>query len=94
MASYVFYNSNTGEIVQIHQETAMGGESLSTPKEELLSGPLMQLIKEQSQLEDVGVIEVSGDAPLFRHSLTMDDVTEFYVDVEQQVLLEREKGQQ
>jgi hypothetical protein len=94
MASYVFYNSNTGEIVHLHQEVAVIGESLSTPKEELLSGPLMQLIKEQSQLEDVGVIEVSGDAPLFRHSLTMDDVTEFYVDVEQQVLLEREKGQQ
>jgi hypothetical protein len=94
MASYVFYNSNTGEIVHVHQEATVIGESLSTPKEELLSGPLMQLIKEQSQLEDVGVIEVSGDAPLFRHSLTKDDVTEFYVDVEQQVLLEREKGQQ
>ena len=94
MASYVFYNSNTGEIVHRHQEAAVIGESLSTPKEELLSGPLMQLIKEQSQLEDVGVIEVSGDAPLFRRSLTMDDATEFYVDVEQQVLLEREKGQQ
>jgi hypothetical protein len=94
MASYVFYNTNTGQIVHLHQEAAVFGESLSTPKEELLSGSLMQLIKEQSQLEDVGVIEVSGDAPVFRRSLTMDDATESYVDVEQQVLLEREKGQQ
>jgi hypothetical protein len=91
MATYVFYNSNTGEIVQIHQETAMGGESLSTPKEELLSGPLMQLIKGHSQLEeeDVDVIQVSGPEALFRGDVTV----EFYVDVQQRVLLEREKGQ-
>jgi hypothetical protein len=93
MGSYVFYNSNTGEIVHLHQELSVIGESLSTPKEELLSGPLMQLIKDESQLEDVGVIEVSGDEPLFRYSPAMDDTTEFYVDVQQQVLLEREKGQ-
>ena len=93
MASYVFYNSNTGEIVHIHQQVAVTGESLSTPEEELLSGPLMQLIKDESQLEDVDVIEVSGNAPLFRSSVAMDDATEFYVDVQQQGLLEREKDQ-
>ncbi len=96
MHSYVFYNRNTGEIIHTHQETAAMGDMLPTPKEELLSGPLMQLIKEQSQLEnveDVDVIEVSGNEPLFRSGSSMDDVTEFYVDVQQQVLSEREKGQ-
>jgi hypothetical protein len=93
MTSYVFYNSNTGEILHIHQEVAVIGEGLSTPKEELLSGPLMQLIQDQSQLEDVDVIEASGNEPLFQSSGSMDDMTEFYVDVQQQALSEREKGQ-
>ena len=93
MPSYVFFNKNTGQVVHTHQEVALTGESLSIPKEELKTGALLKQLEDRIDSEDVEVLEVTRDEHLLRRSVSLDDETELYVDVQARVLSEREKGQ-
>lgn len=93
MPSYVFFNKNTGQIIQTHQEVNLLGESRRIPKEELMSGALLEQLKDQIDPGDVEVIEVIHNEHLLRRSVSPDDAKELYVDVHEQVLSEREKGQ-
>jgi hypothetical protein len=94
MRTYVFFDKNTGEIVHTHQEVALMGESLPTPTEELRAGPLMEQLADRIAPADVEVLDVTGNEYLLSRAGSPDDTTKPYVDVQKQVLSERENGQQ
>jgi hypothetical protein len=94
MRTYVFFNKSTGEIVHVHQEVALMGDPLPTPTEELKAGPLMEELADRIDPEDVEVLDVTGSNEyLLDRASSPDAATESYVDVQQQVISEREKGQ-
>jgi hypothetical protein len=92
MPSYVFFNKNTGQIVHTHKEVTLTGQSLSIPKEELRTGALLKQLEDRIESEDVEVLEVIRNEHLLHRSVSPDDETELYVDVQARVLSEREKG--
>jgi len=93
MPTYVFFNKSTGQIFQTYEEVNLQGESRPIPKEELMTGALLEQLKDLIDPADVEVIEVIHNEHLLRRSVSPDDATELYVDVQEQVLSEREKGQ-
>jgi len=93
MPTYVFFDKNTGEIVQTHQEAALSGDALPRHIQELKTGPLVEQLEDRIDPNDVEVLDVTGNERLLYRASSPDDETELYVDVQQQVLSEREKGQ-
>jgi hypothetical protein len=93
MRTYVFFNKNTGEIVHTHQEVALMGDLIPTPTEDFKAGPIMEQLADQIDPEDVEVLDATGSNELLlNRSSSLDVATEPYVDVQQQVISEREKG--
>jgi hypothetical protein len=93
MRTYVFFNKNTGEIVHTHQLAALIGDALPIPTEELRTGPLMEQLADRIDPGDVEVLDVTGNDYLLRRVGSPDDTTALVVDVEEQVISEREKSQ-
>ena len=94
MTTYVFFNRNTGDIVHIHEEVSLTGESLSVPREELRTGALLKLVEDRVAPEDVEVLETIQNIHLLRRDSSPEYEMEPYVDVEQGVLSERRRGEE
>jgi hypothetical protein len=93
MATYVFFNKNTGAVVHTHEEVSITGESLSVPREDLRTGVLINLLEGRVDTQDVEVMEVTENTHLLRSGFSEDAATEPYVDVGKGVLAERRRGE-
>jgi hypothetical protein len=90
--TYIFFNRRTGEILSTHQEMALIGDTLSVPREELLSGDVGRLLADRIDTEDLDVLEADQNSHLLRRAFSQDDETELYVDARKRILSEKERG--
>jgi hypothetical protein len=90
--TYIFFNRRTGEILSTHGETALTGDTLSVPREELLSGDVARRLEDRIDREDLDVLEAAQNSHLLRKAFSQDDETELYVDVQKRILSEKERG--
>ncbi len=92
MRTYIFFNRRTGEILHTHREVALTGDTLSVPREELLSGEVVRLLEDRIDTDDLDVIEADQNRHLARKTFSQDDEIELYVDVQKRILSEKEQG--
>jgi hypothetical protein len=90
--TYIFFNRRTGEILSTHQEMALTGDTLSVPREELLSGAVARRLEDRIDTEDLDVLEADQNSHLLRRAFSQDDATELYVDVGKRILSEKERS--
>ncbi len=94
MRTYVFFDKNTGNIVHVHAEATLSGESPPVPKEKLLAMDLRQPSEARFDKEGLDVLEVDLNLRRRRQASKQQAIKELYVDVDKRVLSERDTRQE